>query len=531
MARERNRRLGWLAAPAVLALTVSAAAAPWPQAQFNPQPLDGDVVLPMPCGGSMVFRRIDTQAENNWLADRRVRLGGTDSRFSASEDRRHDYLVGGFSEGGHPAKRFFYMGKYEVSRAQYAAVMSPQNCAAPKDEDALPKDQIGWFDAVAFTRQYTEWLMTSARKDVPQEDKRPGHIRLPTEVEWEYAARGGSLIMPDKEAEPLFDKGRPVTDYAWVADPQSCDGKLRPVGRRSPNPAGLFDVLGNVAEITLEPYRATAHDRLHGQPGGFVVRGGSCLTATADVRLADRHEEPLYQRDTGLPRQAAFVGMRVVIGAPVGTSQTRINAFKAAASDEEAPANPAPVAQASVPAVPVEPASSPNLPSAARLIAAEAAKIDPAVMTERLNQLASDIAAQRAREMEITAAGARMAVMSGAILLRDYRHEMNETERLEALLPGVSEQFREQYRQNIDGWKNRARLSGSAYLSLLVEAADNYGADLMRSQLPRIADALRYEGSAAIVAMTRRFVDQCARYRGNPPRSPSDFLDEGRRPL
>lgn len=488
---------------------------PWPPEAANPEPAPGDYTLPMPCGGSMVFRRIDTFVGPGWMADQRIRMGSTDPLFAASEDLRFERLVGGFSDQGDPQRRFYYIGKYEVTVGQFATLMG-EGCRPSKADDTVPKDGITWFEGLEFGQRYSQWLLTNARDRLPTEDKVPGFVRLPTEAEWEYAARGGSLIQPSQELARLFPMEGPVTDYAWIAGQQSCNGQTQYIGTHKPNPVGLHDVLGNVAEMTIDLYRGTAPQRLHGQPGGFVVRGGSCLTPERLVRVSDRHEEPLHDPATGQARRAPFVGLRLVIGAPVNTSVAKTEQLQRSAAELRS-------AQA-----PPQAAASGDPVAALRKLAADA---DRPADAERLSRLASDIAAELDRKREAEADGARMAVMSGAVLMRGYRFEMDEVTRRQRAFPNLPESMRPSAQAALDDWKQRADRSAKAYLSLLVSATDTYGPALLRSQMPRVSDALRHESATKLIEMAGRFVAQCDRYGARRITDINELLAEALLPL
>src|SRR5471032_229899 len=93
----------------------------WPEKTYNPKPDAADVTLPMPCGGSMTFRRIDIPVEDA-LSDRKIVIGGTDERFRLMEYSRYEYVAAGFSAPDKPQQRFYYLGKYEVTAQQLEAV-------------------------------------------------------------------------------------------------------------------------------------------------------------------------------------------------------------------------------------------------------------------------------------------------------------------------------------------------------------------------------------------------------------------------
>lgn len=147
-----------------------------------------------------------------------------------------------------------------------------------------------------------------------------GHFyRLPTEAEWEYAARAGSTT-------PYFfgTEMDSLDAYAWYAE--NSDGRYQVVGKKKPNPWGLYDILGNVAEWTLDGYDPAGYDPEAGAympsvkeyPG--VLRGGSYKAPAGALRSAARlTSDPVWkQRDPQFPRSqwwftdAPFAGFRIV---------------------------------------------------------------------------------------------------------------------------------------------------------------------------------------------------------------------------
>lgn len=326
----RSSRAGMkrIAAALLLALLPLAAWAvakiTWKETFYNPHPLPKDLILPMPCGGAMVFRPVVVPADK-LLGDRRLTLGGSDDRFSFAEGFRQDFLAGTFTVPGTSGGRLYYIGKYEVTADQYATLLpggTDGACKPPSTIGRLPKTKVSWNEAIDFSVRYTEWLYANDPSALPSEDKTRGYLRLPTEAEWEYAARGGAAVSDSEFLRPLFPMEAPITDYAWAGSPDSSGFKLQVVGLLKPNPLGLYDVLGNAAEMVLDPFRLNKISRLQGQAGGIVAKGGSYLTPPDALRTAEREEINPFD-DKGV-RRTDTVGFRLVISAPVLTSPKRL---------------------------------------------------------------------------------------------------------------------------------------------------------------------------------------------------------------
>ena len=300
---------------------------------YNPQPADDDIVLPMPCDLSMVFKLVAVPAKG-FLWDMPVRPGLDDSANAgrAFYDRRYNSALSGpFALEDLPAawrkpapqgQNYYYLiAKYEVTNLQWHAVMDascPDSQNLPADA-ARPVTDVSWYDAVDFTRRYTAWLLKNAPDALPRfagDSRNVGFVRLPTETEWEYAARGGQTAGSQQLLQEDFfplPQGDGKGDYA-VYRPEGAahipESTAR-IGSRKPNPLGLYDTAGNAAEMVLDSFRFSLAGRLHGSAGGFVRKGGSFLSGDAEILPGRREETPFFLADG--PAHARDLGFRPVI--------------------------------------------------------------------------------------------------------------------------------------------------------------------------------------------------------------------------
>lgn len=291
---------------------------PWPALAYNPAPAGDDFILPMPCGGAMTFRRIDTPAGEGSLDDRAVLLGSPDTETGYIEYLRRAWVAGPF--GGNGTPRHFYMSKYEVTRAQLDALRAPPCPSPATPASRQPAVSVSWFDAVDAGQRYSTWLLRNAAQRLPRRGDARAFVRLPTEVEWEYAARGGAAVSEADFQARTFPMPEGPEAYAWFQGQRSAAGRLSPIGMKRPNPLGLHDMLGNAAEWVLDPFRLNRVGRPHGLAGGLVARGGDFRTTTeAQLRSSLRVELSPFE-ENGEPTRLSTVGFRFVLAGPAQAS-------------------------------------------------------------------------------------------------------------------------------------------------------------------------------------------------------------------
>ncbi|RAV30479.1 formylglycine-generating enzyme family protein [Sinomicrobium soli] len=229
----------------------------------------------------------------------------------------------------------FWMGTHEMTwdvyemflNKDYEASLSGE--AVTEEVDAVSRPTTPYLDmtfgmgkenmpAIGMTQynaiQFCKWLYA----------KTGIFYRLPTEAEWEYACRAGS------SGTYFFgDSPEKLDNYAWYAG--NSEDKTHPVGKKQPNPWGLYDILGNVMEWTADQYVADAYTQRDKKNNNNPlveatelyprsVRGGSYKSEAGDLRSARRFASTpdWKQIDPQMPKsnwwfpEAPFLGIRVV---------------------------------------------------------------------------------------------------------------------------------------------------------------------------------------------------------------------------
>jgi formylglycine-generating enzyme required for sulfatase activity len=199
--------------------------------------------------------------------------------------------------------RGFWISKFLVTQREYLAVTGSNPSGFPGDLER-PVETVSWFAASNYCALLTDQDLAAGH--IP-----PGsHYRLPTEAEWECAARAGTTTAYNYGEDP---DALSLTNHAWYSD--NSGFKPRPVGLKEPNAWGLYDMAGNVWEWCQDwygPYSGGSLTDPRGpatNPIGFkVIRGGAWEGFAFDCRSARRSIEGASPFITDF-----IIGFRVVL--------------------------------------------------------------------------------------------------------------------------------------------------------------------------------------------------------------------------
>lgn len=517
----------------------------WPEQFYNPKPSDRDLILPMPCGSAMVFRPIEVPSpieepsqDDYWLVDRRILLGQENPKVGYKEGPRFSYIAGAFTAPmGHGGRRYF-LAKYETTRDQYAVFdgQCPQPSLRP---GGLPAVDISWFDAVNFGRRYTEWLLQNAPSKLPIEGEQRGFIRLPTEEEWEFAARGGAVVSDAEFRNPVFPMPDGNLDqYVWYADnPNSPPKSLNPIGLLKPNPLDLYDILGNASEMILTPFQLDHRGRLHGQTGGFMTKGGDAITTSSDqIRSAGsamREEYPYFNNRTGKANSWRGRGFRLVISMPVLVSHKRLQRIQEEwANLPELMGNPGQIANRVLV----------SLTTMADEVKDDKLKVKLKVIRRDLERVHAEINETRDRAI-------KAMIRMGAFLGNKVRIDVAKLRSIERTIQIAHDNYNllieklkgksnakhilEQARAKLDEMEgNRKTVQISSqdsffyYCDMVVNVADDYLNQLIDPQLKILKDEFKAKRSEYLIYYADVFVNHIKMYQKSRKIDSKKWLDE-----
>ncbi|GHU60056.1 hypothetical protein FACS189411_17420 [Bacteroidia bacterium] len=188
----------------------------------------------------------------------------------------------------------FEISRYPVTQAQWKAVMGDNPSYFQSDKlpagvnsDDLPVENVSWDDVRKFLTKLNNLLKLD-----PQKDK---IYRLPTEAEWEYAARGGNKSKKNK-----YSGNNDIDEVAWYSG--NSDERTYEVGTKLPNELGLYDMSGNVWEWCNDWYGSYSKEEQKTNPKGpksgsdRVLRGGSWFSVAESCRVSFRSNNALVNR-------------------------------------------------------------------------------------------------------------------------------------------------------------------------------------------------------------------------------------------
>ena len=245
-------------------------------------------------GGTWLGLRLVLAEDNDF---RTIRVGN--SYFDMSFVKGGTFMMGSDAPGAEadeqPVHKVslsdYYIGQTEVTQHLWKKVMGDDNNPSAVKGNNLPITNITWNEAQQFVERLSE--LTGM------------HFRLPTEAEWEYAARGGQ-----KSKGHTYAGSDDIDEVGWYNGNSS--NKTHAVGQKQPNELGIYDMTGNVWEYCSDwhmPYSAQAQTNPTGAATGekHVLRGGCYHYDSKNCTNTNRHS--YYTPDKG----GASTGLRIVL--------------------------------------------------------------------------------------------------------------------------------------------------------------------------------------------------------------------------
>ena len=228
------------------------------------------------------------------MADMVLVEGGTYMMGNPNGDWDNEYCI----EVPHKVTlSSFYICKYEVTEALWTAVMG-SNPSDGKLGDNYPVENVNWYDCQDFVEKLSE--LTGR------------HFRLPTEAEWEYAARGGK-----RSRGYRYSGSYALDEIGWHVG--NAHHYKREVGTKKPNELGLYDMTGNVSEwcqdkLDIEYYHHSPSINPQG-PDRSTYKDNRCFRGGSFCDEEKYDELKVYTRNTGMPPEEKYghLGLRLAM--------------------------------------------------------------------------------------------------------------------------------------------------------------------------------------------------------------------------
>ena len=250
---------------------------PEPEPEPGPDHTTGDFVVDLPNDTKMALVKMEPGT---------FMMGAGPSVYAKDNERpRHQVTL----------TKGFYLGKYEVTRGQWGSVLG--RSALPEvpdyvDSDDYPVSNVSWEDCQRFIEKLNQLSNTNV-------------YRLPTEAEWEYAARAGTTTdwpQTNLVLEMAVYAEHLVVDFIWYE--KNSGKQIQVVGTKKPSPWGLYDIFGNVGEW-VNDWDSVYPSEPQTDPTGpdsprepvlahtdRTVRGGSAVSNIVDTRSSARSFVP-----------------------------------------------------------------------------------------------------------------------------------------------------------------------------------------------------------------------------------------------
>lgn len=292
---------------------------------YSAAPDTFELLLPgnIPLSFKAIYLGIDGE---KIFASKRIKLGPLNQDGSYKGQRIDTLLAGSFTGNRNGRTDWlYYLSKTEIEQCQWNAVMrwweekngSP---VEPINTSKLPQTGKTLSEIYTFIEALNTWMMKSAKDTLPSYKNAKAFCRLPTEAEWEFAARGGIMVPQD-----VFDRPYPYQDenggpqlegFEWYRS--NSGNKVRECGSSylKPNPVGLYDMLGNAEELTMSLF---GPEYQQGRFGNLVIRGSNFSSDQKDLTASARTEYLSHTSEGELLRQEK-VGIRLALSTRITSS-------------------------------------------------------------------------------------------------------------------------------------------------------------------------------------------------------------------